>query len=77
MDEPLAASAAQTRVILQEELLRLWAELGATVIYVTHSLEEALLLGDRVVLLTARPGRVKRVFPVRWVGRAAGGPRLA
>ena len=71
MDEPLAALDAQTRVILQEELLRLWAELGATVIYVTHSLEEALLLGDRVVLLTARPGRVKRVFPVP-LGRPRG-----
>jgi NitT/TauT family transport system ATP-binding protein len=71
MDEPLAALDAQTRVILQEELLRLWAELGVTVIYVTHSLEEALLLGDRVVLLTARPGRVKRVFPVP-LGRPRG-----
>jgi len=71
MDEPLAALDAQTRVILQEELLRLWAELGVTVIYVTHSLEEALLLGDRVVVLTARPGRVKRVFPVP-LGRPRG-----
>jgi NitT/TauT family transport system ATP-binding protein len=64
MDEPLAALDAQTRALMQEELLRLWAEVGATVVYVTHSLEEALLLGDRVALLTARPGRIKRVFPV-------------
>jgi NitT/TauT family transport system ATP-binding protein len=64
MDEPLAALDAQTRALMQEELLRLWTELGATVVYVTHSLEEALLLGDRVALLTARPGRIKRVFPV-------------
>jgi NitT/TauT family transport system ATP-binding protein len=71
MDEPLAALDAQTRAILQEELLRIWADLGTTVIYVTHSLEEALLLGDRVVLLTARPGRVKRVFPVS-LGRPRG-----
>jgi NitT/TauT family transport system ATP-binding protein len=64
MDEPLAALDAQTRTIMQEELLRIWATLGKTVVYVTHSLEEALLLGDRVVLLTARPGRVSRVYPV-------------
>jgi len=71
MDEPLAALDAQTRTIMQEELLRIWATLGTTVIYVTHSLEEALLLGDRVVLLTARPGRVSRVFPVD-LGRPRG-----
>jgi NitT/TauT family transport system ATP-binding protein len=71
MDEPLAALDAQTRLILQEELLRIWAELGVTVIYVTHALEEALLLGDRVVLLSARPGRVKRVWPVD-LGRPRG-----
>jgi len=71
MDEPLAALDAQTRTIMQEELLRIWATLGKTVIYVTHSLEEALLLGDRVVLLTARPGRVSRVFPVD-LGRPRG-----
>jgi NitT/TauT family transport system ATP-binding protein len=71
MDEPLAALDAQTRAIMQEELLRIWTELGKTVIYVTHSLEEALLLGDRVVLLTARPGRVSEVFPVD-LGRPRG-----
>jgi NitT/TauT family transport system ATP-binding protein len=71
MDEPLAALDAQTRAIMQEELLRIWATLGTTVIYVTHSLEEALLLGDRVVLLTARPGRVSAVFPVD-LGRPRG-----
>jgi NitT/TauT family transport system ATP-binding protein len=71
MDEPLAALDAQTRTIMQEELLRIWATLGKTVIYVTHSLEEALLLGDRVVLLTARPGRVSQVFPVD-LGRPRG-----
>jgi NitT/TauT family transport system ATP-binding protein len=71
MDEPLAALDAQTRTIMQEELLRIWTTLGTTVIYVTHSLEEALLLGDRVVLLTARPGRVSRVFRVD-LGRPRG-----
>jgi NitT/TauT family transport system ATP-binding protein len=71
MDEPLAALDAQTRTIMQEELLRIWATLGKTVVYVTHSLEEALLLGDRVVLLTARPGRVSQVFAVD-LGRPRG-----
>jgi NitT/TauT family transport system ATP-binding protein len=71
MDEPLASLDAQTRSIMQEELLRIWATLGKTVVYVTHSLEEALLLGDRVVLLTARPGRVSQVFPVD-LGRPRG-----
>ena len=71
MDEPLAALDAQTRTLMQEELLRLWAMLGTTVIYVTHSLEEALLLGDRIVLMTARPGRVSQVFPVD-LGRPRG-----
>jgi NitT/TauT family transport system ATP-binding protein len=71
MDEPLASLDAQTRTLMQEELLRIWAALGKTVIYVTHSLEEALLLGDRVVLLTARPGRVSQVFPVD-LGRPRG-----
>jgi NitT/TauT family transport system ATP-binding protein len=56
---------------MQEELLRIWATLGKTVIYVTHSLEEALLLGDRVVLMTSRPGRVRQVFPVD-LGRPRG-----
>jgi NitT/TauT family transport system ATP-binding protein len=71
MDEPFAALDAQTRTIMQEELLRIWASLGKTVVYVTHSLEEALLLGDRVVLMTARPGRVSQVFPVE-LGRPRG-----
>jgi NitT/TauT family transport system ATP-binding protein len=71
MDEPLAALDAQTRALMQEELLRIWAALGKTVIYVTHSLEEALLLGDRIVLMTARPGRVSQIFPVE-LGRPRG-----
>jgi NitT/TauT family transport system ATP-binding protein len=71
MDEPFAALDAQTRTLMQEELLRIWATLGKTVVYVTHSLEEALLLGDRVVLMTSRPGRVSQVFPVD-LGRPRG-----
>lgn len=64
MDEPLGALDAQTRYLLMEELLRIWEETRKTVIYVTHSIEEAVLMGDRIVLFTARPGRVKAVFDV-------------
>jgi ABC-type nitrate/sulfonate/bicarbonate transport system ATPase subunit len=55
-DEPLAALDAQTRRVLQDELARIWAETGKTFIYVTHSLEEAVLLGSRIVLMTGAPG---------------------
>jgi NitT/TauT family transport system ATP-binding protein len=64
MDEPLGALDAQTKLLLQEELLRLWEEQRKTVLYVTHSLEEAVLLGDRVVLMTAQPGTIKETFAV-------------
>jgi NitT/TauT family transport system ATP-binding protein len=63
-DEPLAALDAQTRRILQDELVRIWGETGKTFIYVTHSLEEAVLLGTRIVLMTARPGRIKQLVGV-------------
>jgi NitT/TauT family transport system ATP-binding protein len=61
MDEPFAALDAQNRAILQSELVRLWEQTGKTVIYVTHSIEEALLLGDRTVVMTAQPGRIKKI----------------
>jgi len=64
MDEPLGALDAQTRVLLQEEILRLWSEQRTTVVYVTHSIEEAVLLGDRVVLMTASPGTNKETFVI-------------
>ncbi len=64
MDEPLGALDAQTKLVLQEELLRLWEEQRKTVLYITHSLDEAVLLGDRVVLMTAHPGTIKAEFPI-------------
>jgi len=64
MDEPFAALDAQNRTLLQAELLRIWEDTRKTVVYVTHSIEEALLLGDRTVLMTAQPGRIKRVIDV-------------
>lgn len=58
MDEPFAALDAQLREVLQDELLAIWQARRRTVVFVTHSLEEALLLGDRVVVMSARPGRI-------------------
>jgi NitT/TauT family transport system ATP-binding protein len=58
MDEPFAALDAQLRRVLQDELLAIWQEDQRTVVFVTHSLEEALLLGDRVLVMSARPGRI-------------------
>jgi NitT/TauT family transport system ATP-binding protein len=64
MDEPLGALDAQTRVVLQEELLRIWEETRKTVVYITHSLDEAVLLGDRVILMSAQPGRHLASFEI-------------
>jgi NitT/TauT family transport system ATP-binding protein len=64
MDEPFGALDAQTRVLLQEELIRLWEGSGKTVIFVTHSIEEAIFLGDRILVMTARPGRIREVIDV-------------
>jgi len=62
MDEPFAALDAQTRDLLHDELERIWAETGKTIIFVTHNVREAVRLGDRVVLFTFRPGRIKEEF---------------
>jgi NitT/TauT family transport system ATP-binding protein len=64
MDEPFGALDAQTRALLQAELLAVWESTRKTVVFVTHSLDEALTLSDRIVLLSARPGRVIGDFPV-------------
>ena len=64
MDEPFAALDAQNRVILQAELVRIWEETGKTVVYITHSIDEALLLGDRTVVMTAQPGRIKKAIDI-------------
>ncbi len=64
MDEPLGALDAQTRMLMQEQLVKLWELERKTVVLVTHSIEEALLLGDRIVMMSARPGRIKEIIDV-------------
>jgi NitT/TauT family transport system ATP-binding protein len=64
MDEPFAAVDAQTREVLQDELLRIWEKTQKTILFVTHSIEEAVLLADRVVVMTGRPGRIKQAVDI-------------
>jgi NitT/TauT family transport system ATP-binding protein len=64
MDEPFAALDAQNRTILQEELVRIWETTGKTVVYITHSIDEALFLGDRAAVMTAHPGRIKEIIDI-------------
>jgi len=64
MDEPFGALDEQTRIILGEELLRIQESLGQTIVFITHNIQEAILLSDRVVVLSARPGRIKAVVSV-------------
>jgi NitT/TauT family transport system ATP-binding protein len=66
MDEPFGSLDAQTREIMQEELLRLWRLQPKTVVFVTHSIDEALILGDRVALMSGRPGRIREVLTVEF-----------
>lgn len=64
MDEPFAAVDVQTREVLQDELLRIWEKTQKTILFVTHSIEEAVLLSDRVVVMTKNPGRIKQVLDI-------------
>ncbi|TAM86035.1 MAG: ABC transporter ATP-binding protein [Candidimonas sp.] len=64
MDEPFSALDMQTRTVMQDELLQLWAGSGGSVVFVTHDLEEAIALSDRVVVLTSRPARIKHVYEI-------------
>ncbi len=64
MDEPFSALDAQNKLLLQEELLRIWDEQKKTVVFITHSVDEAVFLGDRIMVMTAQPGRVKSFMPV-------------
>jgi NitT/TauT family transport system ATP-binding protein len=64
MDEPFGALDAQTRETLQEELLQILEREPKTVLFVTHSIDEAILLGDRILVLTSRPGRIREILPV-------------
>ncbi len=64
MDEPFAALDAQTRDLMQVELLRIWRETRKTVLFVTHQIDEAIYLSDRVMVMSKRPGRAKKVFAI-------------
>src|SRR5258708_25322232 len=65
MDEPFGALDAQTRAIMQELLVTLWQRTPKTIVFVTHDIDEALFLGDRVYIMTARPGQIKQVLDVQ------------
>jgi NitT/TauT family transport system ATP-binding protein len=64
MDEPFGALDAQTRLAIQQLLLDVWQSLGTTVLFVTHDIDEAILLSDRICVMSARPGRIMRTIPI-------------
>ena len=73
MDEPFGALDAQTREQLQEDFLRIWSQTGATVIFVTHSIDEALFLSDRIVVFATAPGRIRTIVASPLAGARLGG----
>ena len=81
LDEPFAALDPQTRLLMGEELLSLWRHSGASVLLITHSLEEAVLLSDRVLVMSARPGKIKHELRTGWARERDGSivtdPRFA
>jgi len=70
MDEPFAALDAQTRENLQGELLRIWEQSGKTIVFITHGIDEAVYLGQRVAIMTSRPGRIKQVVEIPLTSRS-------
>jgi NitT/TauT family transport system ATP-binding protein len=70
MDEPFAALDAQTRETLQDELLRIWEKTGKTILFITHAIDEAVYLGQRVAVMTARPGRILEIVDIPLGSRA-------
>jgi ABC-type nitrate/sulfonate/bicarbonate transport system ATPase subunit len=64
LDEPFAALDAQTRTLMQEWLLQIWADFGKTVVFVTHDVEEAIYLSDEIHVMAARPGRIIESLPI-------------
>ncbi len=66
MDEPFAALDAQNKLILQDELVSIWEASRKTVLFITHAIDEAITLGDRIVVMTAQPGRIKDIVPVEF-----------
>jgi len=76
MDEPFAATDAQTRITLQEELLRIWRLARHTVLFITHNTEEAVFLGDRVVVMSRRPGTIKAIIDIPTPHEARGAATL-
>jgi NitT/TauT family transport system ATP-binding protein len=66
MDEPFASLDEQNKTILQDELLRIWEETKKTVVFITHSIDEAISLGDYVIVMTNRPGRIKAIIPINF-----------
>ncbi|SDO13503.1 NitT/TauT family transport system ATP-binding protein [Rhodoferax sp. OV413] len=64
MDEPFAALDAQTRETLQEELVEIWQRTGKTIVFITHGIDEAVVLGQRVAVMTSRPGRIKQIVDI-------------